>query len=71
MYIWEVVKQTPESFGGVPILYRGHRKGSGGPLGGASPPGGALGLRGELASPWWAGRTPSLGPLRLGLRGEP
>ena len=33
--------RTPESFGGISVLYRGHRRGSGGPLGGATPPGGA------------------------------
>ena len=43
IYIWEVVKRTPGSFGVIPVLYRGHRKGSGGPPGGATNPGGLRG----------------------------
>ena len=31
--MWEVVKRTPGSFGVIPVLYRGHQKGSGGPHG--------------------------------------
>ena len=44
IYIWEVVKRTPGSFGVIPVLYRGHRKGSGGPPGGSTCPGGPYGL---------------------------
>ena len=32
-------------------MYRDHRKGSGGPPGGATPPGGPLGLRGDSSQP--------------------
>ena len=38
IYIWEVVIRLPEMFGGIPVLYRGHRMGSGGPPGGATSP---------------------------------
>ena len=55
IYIWEVVKRTPGSFGGIPGLYRGHRKGSGGPPGGATSSGGPYGLYGEGNQPKWAG----------------
>ena len=70
IYIWEVVIRTPEGFRGISVLYRGHRKGSGGPPGGATPPGGPHGLHGAGSSPWRAGRPP-LGPMRLGLGGNP
>ena len=48
-------------------MYRGHRKGSGVHREGPPLPGGHMGCVGQGASPWWAGRTPSLGPMRLGL----
>ena len=61
IYIWEVVIRTPEGFGGISVLYRGHRKGSGGPPGGATPLGGPHGPRGAghqplegWAPPLWA-----------------
>ena len=50
-YIWEVVMRTPESFGGIPVLYRDHRRGSGGPLGGSTCPGGPYGLYVERDQP--------------------
>ena len=63
IYIWEVVKRTPESFGVIPVLYRGHRKGSGGPPGGATPPGGPHGLRGAGSQPLvGCPHPPPLGP---------
>ena len=48
-------------------MYRGHRRGSGGPPGGATSPGGPYGLYEEGIQPkvGW-GATP-LGPMRLGL----
>ena len=55
MYIWEVVMRAPESFGGISILYRGHRKGSRGPPGGATSSEGPYGLYGEGNQPKWAG----------------
>ena len=44
IYIWEVQFQSPEWFRGLSVLYRDHRKVSGGPLGGATCPGGPSGL---------------------------
>ena len=63
MYIWEVVIRTPESFGGISVLYRGHQSGSGGPLGGATPLGGPHEPQGAGNQPLegWA-RPPTLGP---------
>ena len=55
IYIWEVVIRSPESFGGISVLYRGHRRGSGGPPGGATSSGGPYGLYGEGNQPKWAG----------------
>ena len=82
--MWEVVKRTPGSFGVIPVLYRGHRKGSGGPPGGATPPGGPHGLRGAGSQPLvgWAHPLPwALAPrveggnprggAPLGLGGKP
>ena len=43
IYIWEVIIRSPEIFGGIPVLYRDHRRGSGGPPGGATGPGGIHG----------------------------
>ena len=40
MYIWEVIIRSPEVFGGLSVLYRNHRRGSGGPPGGCTCPGG-------------------------------
>ena len=51
IYIWEVVIRTPEKFGGIPVLYRGHQKGSKGPPGGPTSPGGPHG-------PWREGNQP-------------
>ena len=48
-------------------MYRDHRKGPGGPPGGATYPGGSHGLKWEGISPWWAGAPPLGLPLRLGL----
>ena len=48
-------------------MYRDHRKGPGGPPGGATHPGGPHGLKWEGTSPWWAGSPPLGLPLRLGL----
>ena len=53
---------------GSPVLYRDHRKGPGGPPGGATYPGGPHGLNWEGNQPlvgWYALLGP---PLRLGLR---
>ena len=50
------------------MSYRDHRKGPGGPPGGATYPGGPHGLKWERNQPlvgWCA--PPPLGPLRLGL----
>ena len=41
--MWEVLFWSPGSFGVIPVLYRGHRKGSGGPPGGATGPEGIHG----------------------------
>ena len=48
-------------------MYRNHRKGRGGPPGGATYPGGPHGLKWRGTSPWWAGAPPMGLPLRLGL----
>ena len=61
-YIWEVVKRAPESFGVIPVLYRDHRKGSGGPPGGTTPPEGPLGLRRDSSQPLVGLARPPLGP---------
>ena len=48
-------------------MYRDHRKGPGGPSGGATYPGGPHGLKGHGNQPlvgWWAPLGP---PMRLGL----
>ena len=52
-------------------MYRDHRKGSGGLPGGATSPGGALGLRGDSIQPLVGLAPPPLGPMRLGLGGNP
>ena len=41
IYIWEVVIRSLEKFGGIPVLYRGHRRGSG------QPPASYMGLMGQ------------------------
>ena len=71
IYIWEVIIRSPEVFGGMPVLYRGHRRGSKGPPGGATSSGGPYGLYGEGNQPKWAGAPHPLGPMRLGLGGNP
>ncbi len=49
-------------------MYRDHRKGPGGPPGGATYPGGPLGLKWEGNQPLVGWGAPPLGlPLRLGL----
>ena len=48
-------------------MYRDHRKGPGGPPGGATYPGGPHGLKWEGNQLWWAGAPPMGLPLRLGL----
>ena len=49
-------------------MYRGHRRGSGGPLGGATPLGGPHGPHGVGNQPL-EGWAPPLGPICLGLGG--
>ena len=71
IYIREVVIRSPERFGGISVLYRGHRRGSGGPPGGVTSSGGPYGLYGEGNQPKWAGAPQPLGPMRLGLGGNP
>ena len=44
IHIWEV-QHSPEWFWGLSVLYRDHRKVSGGPSGGATCPGGLDGLK--------------------------
>ena len=62
IYIWEVLFLSPEKFRGHPVLYRDHRKGPGGPPGGATYPGGARGLKWEGNQPL-VGWCAPLGPL--------
>ena len=53
---------------GLPILFRDHRRGSGGPLGGSTCPGGPYGLNIEGNQPLGGlGAKLPLGPMRLGL----
>ena len=56
-----------EQVSGSPVLYRDHRKGPGGPPGGATYPGGPHGLkwRGNQTLVGWC--APPKGPRRLGL----
>ena len=57
--------RTPESFGGISVLYRGHRRGSGGPPGGATPLGGPHGPQGARNQPlvgWCAPPGPPHAP---------
>ena len=61
--------RTPESFGGISVLYRGIRRVSGVHREGPPLSEGHMGRKGEGASPWRAGRAPHLGPMRLGLGG--
>ena len=60
---------------GVTVLYRDHRKGPGGPPGGATYPGGPYGLKwgrepapGGLVRPPWASPAPRVGNPRGGGR---
>ena len=55
-------------FGGMPVLYRDHRRGSEGPQGGSTPLGGPHGPQGAGNQPL-EGWAPPLGPMRLGLGG--
>ena len=48
-------------------MYRDHRKGPGGPSGGATYPGGPRGLKREGNQPLVGWCAPLLAPLRLGL----
>ena len=48
-------------------MYRDHRKGPGGPPGGATYPGGPRGLKWEGNQPLVGWCPPPLAPLRLGL----
>ena len=48
-------------------MYRDHRKGPGGPLGGATYPGGPRGLKWEGNQPLVGWFPPPWAPLRLGL----
>ena len=65
-YIWEVEFRPSGKFRGSPVLYRDHRKGPGGPPGGATYPRGPHVLK-------WVGNQPLVGwctplaPLHLGL----
>ena len=52
-------------------MYRDHRKGSGGPPGGATPLGGPHGPRRAGHQPLEGWAPPPLGPMRLGLGGNP
>ena len=61
IYIWKVQFQSPERFRGLSVLYRDHQKGSGGPPGGSTYPGGAVGCSCVGTSPKWAG-APHQGP---------
>ena len=54
-------------FRGSPVLYRDHRKGPGGPPGGATYPGGPHGLKWEGNQPLVGWCAPLGHPLRLGL----
>ena len=70
IYIWEVLIRSPEVFGGLSVLYRDHRKGSGGPPGGSTCPGGPYGLCMERDQPLSGLGASPLGPMHLGF-GEP
>ena len=64
----EVKFRPPGKFRGLSALYRDHRKGPGGPPGGATYPGGPHGLKWEGNQPPSGLVRPLLGlPLRLGL----
>src|SRR3954463_3858531 len=56
---------------GLPILYRDHRRGSGGPPGGSTCPGGPYGLYVERDQPLSGLGASPLGPMRLGFWGNP
>ena len=65
-YIWEVQFQSPEQFRGLSVLYRDHRKVSGGPPGGATCPGGLNGLNKGGNQPIVGWCAPPRGPRSLG-----
>ena len=67
IYIWEVLIRSPKVFEGLSVLYRDHRRGSGGPPGGATYTGGPRGLKGEGNQPLVGWCAPLGPPLRLGL----
>ena len=66
--MWEVVIRSPERFGGISVLYRGHRRGSGGPPGGATSPGGPYGMYEEGIQPkvGWSATPPRTHTPRVG-----
>ena len=67
LYIGSPVLATGK-FQGLSVLYRDHRKGPGGPPGGATCPGGPRGLKVEGNQPLMGwGATLGLPPMRLGL----
>ena len=51
---------------GLPVTYRNHREGPGGPPGGATGLEGCMGQVWEGTSPRWAGMPPHKGPRHLG-----
>ena len=68
--MWEVLFWSPEVFGGLLVLYRDHRRGSGGPPEGSTCPGGPYGLYVEGNQPLSGlGATPRAHAPRVG--GEP
>ena len=54
IYIWEVLYRASGQVSGLAVLYRDHRKGPGGPPGGATYLGGPHGLK-------WEGYQPVVG----------
>ena len=73
-YIWQVQFRPPGKFRRLSVLYRDHRKGPGGPPGGATYPGGPRGLKVEGNQPlvgWGAPLGPPPHAPRVGNpRGE-
>ena len=66
LYIGSPVSATGE-VSGLSVLYRDHRKGPGGPPGGATYPGGPHGLKGRGNQPLVGWCAPLGPPMRLGL----
>ena len=67
----EVWFWPPEVFRSLSVLYQDHRKGSGGPTGGYTCPKGPYGLNMEGNQPLSGTGAPPLGPMHLGLGGNP